>query len=447
MEKLNYKPSCFNLEVKTQSETYLVNTRTTAILNISDQKLKKIAGDLLNHESNFNSYSSEIIGFLYNNGFILKDSEDELKIIEKIHKTARNGKDSLAIGVVLTLACNFRCIYCYEDHVNIKLSQELKESILKYIKTNTKNKKRLRIAWFGGEPLLEINSIKDLSETFISYCNENQISYKARISTNGYLLSNKNAKILHDCSVNEVQITIDGTPEYHNGRRYLVNKKPTFNRIVQNIKYCVDNKLFERLIIRINIDNFNYTSIQELISEYLIDYRHGIILSFSIAMSPDKVDLEEPFTIPPEKYWAIEKELTKKAIELGFHVLKGYPIPCTSFCMGYQKNSILIDPRGNVNRCPKYISITDENFGVLNNDGIIQINNGVQKQWDNWNPLLDEECASCKVLPLCMGGCLLFLQSKKSKETTHRCFAKHDILNSLLIDNDINLLSGSGNIC
>lgn len=320
------------------------------------------------------------------------------------------------------------------------ISDQLIDEILKFTSHNIRGKHRLRIAWFGGEPLLKLQVLKSLTKGFLKICEPEKITYSARISTNGYLLTLKVAKILKNCHVNEVQVTLDGPPDIHDKRRSLVDGSGSFRRILENVTHAA--KLFDKFIIRINIDNQNKDSISSLLREYLYPLRDQVVLMFAIAMQPESSDHMDSLTTPPLEFWKLEKELGLLADELGFRVSRGYPIPCTTFCMGYQKNSFMVDPFGYVNRCPKFLGREDEHYGVLLPDGnLIVKDDSVQAAWNKWSPFIDDDCKKCNVLPLCMGGCLLYLVTNTMKNSTHRCFAKYNLVDSILRDSDFSSLT------
>jgi uncharacterized protein len=438
-----YNISKFNVMRKTDSGRYfLVNTRTTAVLDVTDEPLFNLGKRLVSSECIDNNLGEDILNFLIKNGFILPIGFDEINWMKQIHKDTRIGKDAFGLAIALTLSCNFRCTYCYEKHQNISVSDELIDSILNFASHNIHGKRRLRVAWFGGEPLLRLRAIKSLTSGFLKICEPENIVYSARIATNGYLLTPKISELLKCYHVNEIQVTLDGPPDIHDKRRFLVDGRGSFKRILKNVTYAAP--LFDRFIIRINIDNQNKYSIKSLLREYLYPIRDKIVLAFAIAMPQESPIQLEPWTIPPSEFWELEKELGLLADQLGFRVLRGYTIPCTTFCMGYQKNSFFVDPFGYVNRCPKFLGMDSEHYGVLRPDGsLIKDTDNFQATWDKWSPFIDDDCKQCDVLPLCMGGCLLYLGTNKAKDATHRCFAKYNLVDSILRDTDFADLTNS----
>ena len=81
----------------------------------------------------------------------------------------------------------------------------------------------LSIDWYGGEPLLEMDLIKNMSKQFIAICQEKEVQYNSSMVTNGYHLTPQIAKELKELKVENIQITIDGPEDIHNARRILAN--------------------------------------------------------------------------------------------------------------------------------------------------------------------------------------------------------------------------------
>ena len=83
--------------------------------------------------------------------------------------------------------------YCYEKFENIKMSRETEIAIVEFTEKllSESTFKSLHVSWFGGEPLLGLKTIKNLSKKFISICFQNGLDYSASITTNGYLLMNE----------------------------------------------------------------------------------------------------------------------------------------------------------------------------------------------------------------------------------------------------------------
>ena len=135
-----------------------------------------------------------------------------------------------------TLNCNFRCTYCFEEHRDVNLTDCTLERIKKMVELKLQEGySRLSIDWYGGEPLLNMSGIKELSQFFIQLCNERAIEYVASITTNGYTFSPDIQRELFSLGVAHAQITLDGSKEIHDKRRILLDGNSSFDTIKNNI--------------------------------------------------------------------------------------------------------------------------------------------------------------------------------------------------------------------
>lgn len=426
------KASKYNISIPEGSDSYLlVNTLTTAVLRTRETCPRLVHSALLDKEAPFNLPLDEApLDLLLSNGFLVPIDFDEIKWLESLHWKARLGEDALGVGIAVTLGCNFRCSYCYQWHHNIHMSLQLEELIVNFVRNNLRGRSLLRVMWFGGEPLLRLKTISRISRRLLELTQAQNIEYDGAITTNGFLLSPTTSKVLLEACVTDVQVTLDGPPSIHDKRRFLANGRPTFHTILSNLVEVAE--MFSRFIIRINIDKRNQNEIPQLL-ELLTPLRNKIVLAFRAATSPESPQASESWCIPPDNYWNLYETLTTMAEDIGFRILKGYAAPGTSFCSGYQQNSITVDPYGDVHRCPVCIGRRDQRYGILTPDGRIQVEAGFQKQWDKWSPFLDEECRNCEALPVCMGGCLWYIDREKSESL--RCFAKHGLVTGIVRDN------------
>lgn len=429
-ELQHLKVSKYNLSLRHNSNSYyLANSLTCSVLKISESSKSFIHTLLLKEEAPFDiSIDEDMKKLLLSNGFLIPFNFDEIEWLEKIHWKSRFGRKAIGIGIVPTLGCNFRCTYCYQEHPNLHMSSDIENSIIKYIEASLSNKELLNVMWFGGEPLLRIKTIHRMSKRLFNISKSFGVEYYGAITTNGYLLNEQNSSILLESGIHDIQVTLDGPPEIHDNRRYLTNKQPTFETILSNLSSVA--KRFSRVIVRINIDKRNQDTIPSLL-ELLDPIKENINLAFRPATSPESPQVDESWSIPPLSYWNLQKKLNILAEQLGFRLMRGYAYPGTSYCSAYQQNSITIDPYGDVHKCPICLGRRNQRHGIINSEGKIIVEKvGLQDQWDQWSPFLDEECKKCKALPLCMGGCLWFIGRDKSESL--QCSAKHRLVEGIV---------------
>lgn len=193
-------------------------------------------------------------------GIYVKETLDENHKLYSIIADVTNPSD-LGLTISLTEKCNFACEYCCESRMLSEIDDNSKYKIVEYVKHNMHKYTGLSINWFGGEPLLALDTIDELSKEFLKICTFNRRKYSASITTNGYDLDLDVFNMLMKNRICDYQITIDGIKEIHDRQRHTKSGKPTFERIVYNLKRikALPQRNF-RIVLRSNLTQeiFNY---------------------------------------------------------------------------------------------------------------------------------------------------------------------------------------------
>ena len=140
---------------------------------------------------------------------VFNDINENILYEAKYYKEIYDNKLSLVI--LPTGKCNFNCAYCFEteqDFFRKPMSLESQNAIIKFLQKEIHNYKELKVCWFGGEPLLEPQAIKYLSENFMKICQARFIPYSAEIDTNGFGLDGDMFDMLYKLKVYEIQYFI-----------------------------------------------------------------------------------------------------------------------------------------------------------------------------------------------------------------------------------------------
>lgn len=139
------KSSTFNLYLETDKGRFIYNTLSKKLVKVDEQTY-----NLLKKHGNLNKASQYIT--LCETGIIASDTTEMNKLELEIDE-AINSK-SLDLTIVMTNACNFRCVYCYQPHNAQHMSQEVEEKIIAFFNKHVGDYKSVSVSWFGGEPLL-----------------------------------------------------------------------------------------------------------------------------------------------------------------------------------------------------------------------------------------------------------------------------------------------------
>lgn len=206
---------------------------------------------------------------------IVENEQEEFARIKYKSLFRRFSNSLLSLTINPTLDCNFACPYCFEGkHPQVYMSDQVEEEVISFVKRH-EAAKTLKVVWFGGEPLLAFSRMRSLTQKFLDL----GLKYEAGIITNGYLLTDRVVKHLDDLCIKSIQVTIDGMKEVHNSRRCLRTGHPTFDRIIENIKYVHDICPNIKLNVRVNIDHTNERDFLELYKMFQKEEFLGIHLT------------------------------------------------------------------------------------------------------------------------------------------------------------------------
>jgi uncharacterized protein len=340
--------------------------------------------------------------------FLIDDDTDELTSIKADILRDRFSGEYLYLTVAPTLDCNFRCDYCYEEHLKITMPRAVEEALVRWVENRIRSSDELHVTWYGGEPLLPraYPIVLRLSEAFKKLTDERGMKYGAHLVTNGYLLDRPTMETLAGLGVELVQVTLDGPPEIHDERRYLVGGQGTFRRIIENIKETVDLAEFQ---LRINVDRRNALSALEVVE---ILEKEGLAAKVrphlaQVVSSGAACGNILEICYSSEEFAAAEIEIYREAVRRGLHVAR-YPFRLPgAYCTSDRQNAYVIAPNGSIFKCWHEVTMNpDKSIGsLLDEREPYQKHN--EDRWLGWDALEKGGCRSCDILPICHGGCPL----------------------------------------
>ncbi|MEN8139680.1 MAG: geopeptide radical SAM maturase [Thermodesulfobacteriota bacterium] len=325
---------------------------------------------------------------------------DVLSYVEAVNSENKH----LAVAVIVGMACNFNCTYCYEGErkggftMNAATIAQLVPFILKQCRPGFE---RVSINFYGGEPLLYPEIIKEISTAMASACKDAGLSYDFGLVTNGSLLRPELVEDLKKYGLKAAQITLDGPAVSHNKSRPLKNGGGTFATIVNNIKACAG-------LIKINVGgNFSKDNYQEFpklfaeLSEAGLGPAQLGELFFSPVLAPE--EKKGPMAVHGGCSACSEKWLAPAVLELraklmahGYHQEPLQPV----VCMVERDNAFTIHYDGSLCQCPAMVG-----HGELICGDIWQGFADYREQYNVGHWQRQEECRACKYLLLCFGGC------------------------------------------
>lgn len=341
---------------------------------------------------------------LFRLGILVPHNTDEREIVEKRFAEGKKDLSYLDLTILLTQQCQFQCTYCFEGtKKDASLDDHTEDDIVEFLEGQLSTLKKLRVTWFGGEPLIAYPRLKTLSNKLLDFCEKHQVSYAADMVTNGFAITKERCReLIDDLKVKRYIITLDGPSGHHDRRRPLRNGLPTFSKIWENINTLV--QCGAQVNIRMTIDKENHEAIPTLLDAIATGpFARKTGLSFCRTMDYDFTPENVKNVIFSEKEFAdIEWSLIQYAHQLG---LWGYRFPHSAPLGGcLREGDIVIGTHGEIYKCLD--TVGDEQWVSGHIGGETQENRpDWYERWLHWSPSQSASCRQCVLQPLCNGGC------------------------------------------
>jgi uncharacterized protein len=367
----------------------------TILFNTLNKRLKVIPNQLRYLDIN----TSKILKSQLSD-FLVKDDVEDDQNVQYLINSMVYQSTRLNITLMMTMKCNFKCIYCFESWIPREEKQrELDEDeVIDWIIWLVKKYhiRQVDLCFHGGEPLLEIDKIKKIAEKLKAFFLSNGVFYLFTIVTNGYLLNEKNAKVLADAGIKIAQITIDGVEEIHDQRRPLANGKGTFKTILNNI----ENNLYMKIYISIIYDNRNANNVRQLID--FLNERNLQNKIHLIVLSETKPTIElnnvSDFQLSQREAARLRVDLLKYITDSGFRV----PFDVDyQLCTMKQKSSFVITPDKSIYKCISGVGNDAFKLCTLKiGEDPYKMQAHIIESGEN------NDCKQCQYMPICNRYCL-----------------------------------------
>jgi uncharacterized protein len=401
------RASVFNISVPATDDTRVVLFNTLrGSLSVCDPEELPLVNRFLS-EGVFEPVSKEQESFLNRMlelGYAVDDRCDEMEIVRNRKRAGMCDPNRLDIIVLPNMNCNFACPYCYEAHqAGSAMSSEVERRIIAFFEAQIPRFRVLLLSWFGGEPLLNFETVVAVSTAAQDICRRHNVALVGNVTTNGYLVDEQRARILVERGIHNYQITVDGPPEVHNRTRRLRGGGGTFDRVFESITILARTDPRVHVSLRVNFNHQNIDSIPHLLELFDPIVRPSLRVVFEPVfgdhcLSATKNIEAREISDKLFRYYALAREL-------GYDVTQGgLPIGQLVYCYAERENQFIFNHAGDLYKCSVSRFAAEERFGYLNSQGEIVREDGRWQAWFGMD-LFDEKCYSCKYLPLCMGGC------------------------------------------
>ena len=310
--------------------------------------------------------------------------------------------------------CNLACKYCFAEEGEYHgrralMSLEVGKKALDFLIENSGNRRNLEVDFFGGEPLMNFDVVKELVAYGRSKEKEYNKNFRFTLTTNGVLLNDEIAEFLKKEMANVV-LSLDGRQEVNDKMRPFRNGKGSYELIVPKFQKLADSRNQTNYYVRGTFTRDNLDFSQDVI--------HFADLGFKQMSIEPVVGADDDFySIREEDLPKIMEEYDKLAVEYikrekegrGFNffhfMIDLEQGPCVakrlSGC-GSGTEYLAVTPWGDLYPCHQFVG--QEEF-LLGNvfDGITKPD--ICDEFKLCNVYAKEKCNNCFAKFYCSGGC------------------------------------------
>ena len=310
--------------------------------------------------------------------------------------------------------CNLKCKYCfagegeYHGHRSL-MSIEVGKKAIDFIIENSKHRKNIEIDFFGGEPLMNWEMVKETVAYARTREKETDKQFRFTMTTNGVLLNDEIIDYLNEYMYNVV-LSLDGRKEVNDHMRPSINGKGSYDIILPKFKKLVEKRGNKKYYIRgtfthhnldfsedvkhMNEQGFNEVSVEPVVAPYEMDY----------ALKQSDIP-----TLCSE-YEKLAKYLLNQTRQgEGFNFfhfmvdLEGGPCIHKRLAgCGSGTEYLAVTPEGDLYPCHQFVGMEAFKMGTVS-EGVTNLT--MRSQFEQCNVYSKEECKSCWAKFFCSGGC------------------------------------------
>lgn len=407
----SYKVSKYNL----YRYNYVYNLRQRSLLRVNDSILKALQNNELEN------IPPQVMKLLLTAGIVV-EGIDEVKLLEFWLSLKSFNTNSLSVAYIPNYHCNFRCTYCYAQSVRDIKRQErenVNADFLKWIENlfALAEPRSFEITFHGGEPLLSKQEILFLCKSITELCQKHNVRLKdISFVTNGSLLDKGFVEEVLRLGIPcRALVTLDGTENIHNGRRFDIEGKGTFSLIVDNVILALNLGMF--VTVGFNYDRQNYTDIPYFL-DFLVEKGFDKRPNFQLIFGAVRKGLDQESVEHFKKFEMGQVESAKvlmwaygEAIKRGIRIVE--PLGA-GLCTFKKPWSFIVDYRGDVFKCVTMAGHDESKIGSIYEPLELLMQRSADfvlpYHWEKY-PL----CKECVYLPVCFGGCFeqAFIRKKK----------------------------------
>lgn len=310
--------------------------------------------------------------------------------------------------------CNLACQYCFAEEGEYHgrralMSFEVGKKALDFLVANSGSRRNLEVDFFGGEPLMNWEVVKQLVEYGRSIEEANNKKFRFTLTTNGVLLNDEILDFVNK-EMGNIVLSTDGRKEVHDRMRPFRNGKGSYDLIMPKFKKVAESRNQTNYYVRGTFTHYNLDFSNDVLS--LADQGFKQISVEPVVASP-----KDGYALRTEDLPQIFEEYDKLAVEMikrekegrGFNFFH-FMIDLTGGPCVYKRLSgcgsgteyLAVTPWGDLYPCHQFVGNEDFLLGNVD-DGIVKKN--ICEEFKQCNVYSKPKCKDCFAKLFCSGGC------------------------------------------
>lgn len=327
---------------------------------------------------------------------------------------ARSGNIVKALCLHVAHSCNLNCAYCFASQGKYHgeralMSFEVGKRALDFLIENSGSRRNLEVDFFGGEPLMNWQVVKDLVAYARSIEKEKGKNFRFTLTTNGMLID-EDVIDFANREMSNVVLSLDGRKEIHDATRVDYAGNGSYERIVPKFQKLVTARGNQNYYMRGTFTHAN--------PDFTKDVFHMADLGFTeLSMEPVVCAPDDPAALTAEDREVVKEQYEILAKDMLRRKQEGHPItfyhymldltagPCIykriSGC-GSGTEYMAVTPWGDLYPCHQFVGEEKFKLGDIW-QGVT--NEALREQFRACNAYAREECRDCWAKLYCSGGC------------------------------------------
>ena len=327
---------------------------------------------------------------------------------------AKSGNVVKALCLHVAHTCNLNCSYCFASQGKYHgeralMSFEVGKQALDFLMENSGTRHNLEVDFFGGEPLMNWDVVKQLVAYARSVEKERGKNFRFTLTTNGVLIDDDVIDFANK-EMSNVVLSLDGRKEIHDATRVDYAGHGSYEKIVPKFQKLVASRGGKGYYMRGTFTHQN--------PDFTKDVFHMADLGFTeLSMEPVVCAADDPMALTPEDIEIVKEQYEILAKDMIRREKEGKPItfyhymidltegPCIykriSGC-GSGTEYMAVTPWGDLYPCHQFVGEEAYKLGDIWN-GVT--NDALREEFRACNAYARPECKDCWAKLYCSGGC------------------------------------------